>query len=244
LATTPAPPPPHDLTDKSIVDDHPRGPGSDVLDRVMSRTHDLFADHPVNLARIKAGKPPCTNVWLWGLGQKPNLAPFRELHGVEGMMITAVDLLRGLAALIDWQRIEVPGATGYLDTNYAAKGQYAIDALKETDLICVHVEATDEASHEGRVDAKIEAIEQIDRHVVGPIHEAIKEYGEYRILVTPDHPTPLRTKTHSHGDVPLAVAGAGISADAAQTYDEVMAATAQEWVFPLGWQMMRQFVGR
>src|SRR6185369_15760672 len=121
-----------------------------------------------------------------------------------GTMITAVDLLRGLAALLGWRRIEVPGATGYLDTDYAAKGRYAIDALPNTDVICVHDEAPDEASHEGRADAKVKALEEIDRHIVGPLHEAIKQQGDYRILVTPDRPTPLRTKTHSHGFVPLA----------------------------------------
>ncbi len=127
-------------------------------------------------------------------------------------MITAVDLLRGLAALIGWRRIEVPGATGYLDTDYAAKGRYAIEALDEVDLVCVHVEAPDEASHEGNAAAKIKALEEIDRHIVGPLHEALKRHGDYRILVSPDHPTPLRTKTHSHGFVPLAIAGTGIAA--------------------------------
>src|SRR5690606_35044148 len=131
---------------------------------------ELFAKHPVNQARIQAGKPPATNVWLWGLGCAPRLAPFSELHGKRGKMITAVDLLRGLAMLIGWETIEVPGATGYLDTDYAAKGRYAVEALDSTDIVCVHVEAPDEASHEGRVDAKIQALEEIDRHIVASLH--------------------------------------------------------------------------
>jgi len=155
--------------------------------------------------------------------------------------ISAVDLLRGLAALLGWKRIEVPGATGYLDTDYAAKGRYAIDAIGSTDLICVHVEATDEASHEGRAEAKIEALEQIDQHIVGPLHEALKKQGEYRILVSPDHPTPLRTKTHSHGFVPLAICGAGITPDAVTTYDEA-AAGAAALSFAEGWRMMDYFL--
>ncbi len=122
-------------------------------------------------------------------------------------MITAVDLLRGLAALIGWDRIEVEGATGYLDTNYRGKGQAAIEALKKYDIVCVHIEATDEASHEGRVEEKIKALETIDREIVGPVHEALKEYGDYRILVMPDHPTPVSTKKHSHGFVPVATCG-------------------------------------
>ena len=110
----------------------------------------MFADHPVNLARRAAGKLPVTNVWLWGQGSAPSLESFAQLHGVRGAMITAVDLLRGLAQLIGWTRIDVPGATAYLDTDYAAKGRYAVEASKNHDLVCVHIEAPDEASHEGR----------------------------------------------------------------------------------------------
>ena len=193
----------------------------------MGRSVGIFADHPVNQARKAAGKMAATNIWLWGLGKTPSLKSFAELHGCRGTMITAVDLLRGLASLIGWQRVEVPGATGYLDTDYAAKGQYAIEALKSTDVVCVHVEATDEASHEGRVDAKIEALQQIDEKIVGPVHSALKTYGDYRIVVLPDHPTPIRTKTHSHGYVPLAVCGSGIPSDASSSYDEPTAAAAR-----------------
>lgn len=235
--------PPHDLTDKPVLDDYPRGPGSDLLNQLMSDSVTLFADHPVNVARRKRGELPATNVWLWGLGSTPKLAPFADLHGVRGVMITAVDLLRGLASLMGWQRIEVPGATGYIDTDYAAKGRYAVEALKQADLVCVHVEATDEASHEGNVEAKIKALEQIDRHIVGPIHAALKSYGEYRILVTPDHPTPLRTKTHSHGFVPFAMAGTGIKPDSATSYDDPTAARST-LVFPEGWKLMSYFLGR
>lgn len=234
--------PPHDLTDKSVLDDYPRGPGGDLLNQLMSDSIAVFADHPVNQARRKAGKPPATNVWLWGLGRTPDLEPFAKAYGKRGVMITAVDLLRGLAALIGWERLEVPGATGYLDTDYAAKGRYAIDALPTTDIVCVHVEATDEASHEGRCDAKIKALEEIDAKIVGPLHAALKAQGDYRILVSPDHPTPLRTKTHSHGLVPLAIAGTGIKPDRYQTYDEACAA-ASELAFPEGWTMMRYFLG-
>ena len=234
--------PPHDLTDKSVIDDFPRGPGSELLTQLMSDSVALFAEHPVNVARREAGKLPATNLWLWGLGKRPVLTPFADLHGKQGTMITAVDLLRGLADLIGWKRIEVPGATGYTDTDYAAKGRYAIDALAETDVICVHVEAPDEASHEGDTDAKIRALEEIDRHIVAPLHEALRKQGEYRILVTPDHPTPLRTKTHSHGAVPFAMAGAGVTPDAAATYDDITAAAA-ELAFDEGWKLMGYFLG-
>ena len=137
----------------------------------------MFAEHPVNVERRRAGKLPATNIWLWGQGRAPAVPPFAEIYGKQGAMITAVDLLRGLAALIGWRRIEVPGATGYLDTDYAAKGRYAIEALADTDLVCVHVEATDEASHEGNAAAKIKALEEIDRHIVGPLHRALAAAG-------------------------------------------------------------------
>lgn len=235
--------PPHDLTDRSVADDFPRGAGSDLLNDLMAKSVSVFADHPVNQARRAAGKLPATNIWLWGLGKTPSLKSFQELHGKSGAMITAVDLLRGLAALIGWRRIEVPGATGYLDTDYAAKGAYAIDALKTTDVVCVHVEAPDEASHEGRADAKVAALEEIDQKIVGPVHDALKTYGEYRILVLPDHPTFIRTKTHTHGDVPLVACGTGIAPDGSATYDEDTA-SASSLAFPQGWTMMDWFIGR
>jgi 2,3-bisphosphoglycerate-independent phosphoglycerate mutase len=234
--------PPHDITDKPVLDDYPRGPGSDLLTHLMSESVNLFADHPVNAARRAAGKPPATNIWLWGLGSAPRLTPFVELYGKRGAMITAVDLLRGLAALIGWNRIDVPGATGYLDTDYAAKGRYAVAALADVDLVCVHVEATDEASHEGDAAAKIKALEEIDRHIVAPLHAALKKQGDYRILVAPDHPTPLRTKTHSHGHVPFAMAGSDVSPDAARIYDDPTAERSS-LVFDEGWRLMGHFLG-
>jgi len=233
--------PPHDLTDKPVLDDYPRGPGSDFLVRLMCDSVALFAEHPVNVARREQGKLPATNLWLWGLGSSPSLEPFEKRHGICGAMITAVDLLRGLAVLIGWPRIEVPGATGYTDTDYAAKGRHAIDALAEHDLLFVHVEATDEASHEGDAPAKVKALEEIDRHIVGPLYEALKSHGEHRILITPDHPTLLRTKTHSHGIVPWAVAGTGIDADGAAKYDDPTAARSS-LVFKEGYRLMEFFL--
>ncbi len=235
--------PPHDLTDKSVLDDFPRGPGSDVLNDLMTESGKLFADHPVNKKRVADGKLPATNVWLWGIGKAPKLAPFSEAYGPQGAMITAVDLLRGLASLVGWKRIEVPGATGYTDTDYAAKGRYAIDALDDVDLICVHVEAPDEASHEGDCAAKVKAIEEIDTHVVGPLAEALKSHGDYRVMISPDHPTFLSTKTHTHGNVPVIIAGTGIDPDGFDSYGDTNAANS-DLAFDAGWQAMRYFVGQ
>jgi 2,3-bisphosphoglycerate-independent phosphoglycerate mutase len=213
------------------------------LNQLMSDSISLFAEHPVNVRRRAEGKPPATNIWLWGQGRTPALRPFADAYGgCRGAMITAVDLLRGLAALMGWRRIDVPGATGYTDTDYAAKGRYAIEALADTDLICVHVEATDEASHEGNAAAKIRALEEIDRHIVAPLAKALAEEGDYRILISPDHPTPLRIKTHSHGAVPFALCGTRIAAESATTYDEISAAKSP-LNFQAGWKLMGHFLG-
>ena len=229
--------PPHDLTGRSVADEYPRGVGSNLLNDLMSRSIELFADHPVNVARRAAGVLPATNIWLWGLGKRPQLRAFQDVYGKRGAIITAVDLLRGLATLIGWDRIEAPGATGYLDTDYASKGRCGIAALETSDVVCVHVEAPDEASHEGNAEAKIKALEEIDRHIVGPLLGALERHGDYRILVTPDHPTPLRTKTHSHGFVPFALAGSNVAADGQRTYDETAAAES-ELAFDEGWRLM------
>ncbi|MEM9185845.1 MAG: cofactor-independent phosphoglycerate mutase [Planctomycetota bacterium] len=238
---------PHDWTDLSIANAHPRGPGGDVLVELMDATTELFASHPVNQKRLTAGKRPATNAWLWGQGGAPSLTPFAEKYGPRGAMITAVDLLRGIAVLVGWDRIEVPGATGYLDTDYAAKGRYAVEALDEYDLVCVHVEAPDEASHEGRGDEKVKAIEEIDRHVVGPLVEALKASGDgpndgWRCMISPDHPTFLRTKKHSHGYVPVALAGAGVTPDGFTAYHDANAA-ASPLAFEQGWDAMPWFIG-
>ncbi len=232
---------PHDLTDGTVIDDFPKGPGCDLLCNLMEKSQGLFADHPINLARVASGKRPATNLWLWGLGKTPQLESFDARFQLRGSMITAVDLLRGLAALIGWDRIEVVGATGYLDTNYAGKGAAAIEALKSYDVVCVHIEATDEASHEGRADEKVKALEAIDQQIVGPIHRALQQQGEYRILVMPDHSTPVSTKKHSHGWVPFAACGSGISQDNSTTYDELSASNSGV-SYPHGWDLIPQFM--
>ncbi len=234
--------PPHDLTGQAVLDHFPRGPGSGMLSDLMSQSVDWFAGHEINQQRIADGKPPATNLWLWGLGKRPKLESFESRHGIRGAMITAVDLLRGLARLVGWHVIDVPGATGYTDTDYAAKGRYAIDALSEFDLVTVHIEATDEASHEGELAAKLAAIEAVDAHIVGPLLDLLeRQVSPWRMLVTPDHPTLLRTKTHTHGDVPFVAAGSGIAPDGSVRYAETTAA-ASPLAFPEGWRLMDWFV--
>ncbi len=232
---------PHDWTDLSIDSAYPRGPGSDILVELMSRAQECFAEHPANAARRASGRALATNIWLWGLGQAPRLPLFADTYGVRGAMITAVDLLRGIAALAGWDRIEVPGATGYLDTDYVAKGRHAIEALDNYDLVCVHVEAPDEASHEGRADEKVKALEAIDRDIVGPLVDRLASQGEWRVMISPDHPTFLRTKKHTHGNVPVVMAGSGLQRDSSQTYDDLTAAHSA-LAFDQGWELMPWFL--
>lgn len=235
--------PPHDITGQQVADHLPTGRGADELNALMVRSQELFATAPANLARIEQGEEPATQIWLWGQGRGPTLEPFVQKFGARGAVITAVDLLRGMGRLIGWDVVEVEGATGYLDTNYAAKGRAAIETLKrdDIDLVVVHVEATDEASHEGNTTAKVKAVESIDEHIVGPVHDWLKGQGEYRLLVCPDHPTYLRTRTHSHGDCPFALCGSDIEPDTQSTYDEVSAA-ASESAFAEGHKLMNRFI--
>lgn len=220
--------PPHDITDQLIEGHLPQGPGSDLLRDLMAKSETLFAEAKGLQSRKAAGEKLPTSIWLWGLGKRPAMVPFLERFGKTAAVITAVDLLRGIGRLLGWKVVEVPGATGYTDTDYAAKGRYAIETLKSTDFVVVHVEATDEASHEGDAPEKVRALENIDRHIVGPVHNFLKSQGDYRILVSPDHPTFLRTKTHSHGEVPFALCGTGIKTDGNQTYSEASAKTAPQ----------------
>jgi 2,3-bisphosphoglycerate-independent phosphoglycerate mutase len=234
--------PPHDVPDRPIADHLPTGPGADLLRAVMERSRGVLGPHPVNEARRKAGKRDASQVWLWGQGRAPSLRSFAEVYGKRGAILSAVDLVRGVGVLLGWKRIDVPGATGYLDTDYAAKGRYGVAALAEHDLVCVHVEAPDEASHEGKAEEKVKALEQIDRHIVGPLLEALPRHGDWRILVSPDHRTTLRTRAHAYGAVPFAIAGTGIASRGQPSYDEAVAA-ASDVAFDKGHEMIRLFLG-
>ena len=234
---------PHDLTDQSVADSFPRGPGSDLLASLMQESVDWFSNHEVNQKRIHNAQPTATNIWLWGQGQMPTLPSFQETHSLNGAIITAVNLLRGLGHLIGWETIDVPGATGYTDTDYAAKGKHAIAALENFDLVCVHVEATDEASHEGGEKKKVTALESIDSDIVAPILEELSNnHEQWKILVAPDHPTFLRTKTHSHGDVPFTICGSGLTPDDSEAYNEVSAKNSK-LSFDRGHELMPYFIG-
>ncbi len=232
---------PHDIPDQSIADHLPKGPGAEFLISLMEASRQILKDHPVNRERGFQGKKPATQVWLWGQGKAPTVKSFETLHGKTGAIISAVDLVRGVGQLIGWKRIDVPGATGYLDTDYAAKGRYGVEALKDHDLVCVHIEAPDEASHEGRADEKVKALERIDQHIVGPLLQALPAYGEWRILVEPDHRTTLATRAHAYGPVPFAVAGTEIPVNGQRSYDETSASQGPKYFDP-GWELMKWFL--
>jgi len=219
--------PPHDILDQPIAKYLPRGACADDLRRMMDTSRDVLADHPINRVRQDLGELAATQIWLWGQGTRPRLRAFKELHGIRGAAITAVDLVRGLARAIGWDVINVPGATGYLNTNFRGKGEAAIAALETCDLVLVHVEATDESGHEGNAANKIKAIQEIDRHVVGPLLEHMETgLDRWRLMVLPDHLTPVSVRTHTRDPVPVGIIGTGMEAGHPGPYTERHAATS------------------
>lgn len=233
--------PPHDHPGQPAAEHLPRGAGAELLIDLMERARPILADHPVNRARLKAGKSPASAIWLWGQGKAPAMPSFRELHGLRGAIISAVDLVRGVGVLAGWDRLDVPTATGYLDTDYAAKGRRAIEALRDYDIVCVHVEAPDEASHEGRADAKVGAIERIDRDIVAPLLDELQKRDEWRIFISPDHSTLLRTRAHDRAPVAWVIAGTGVPASGL-AYDEQSARDGGGPFFDRGYQLMEEFL--
>lgn len=198
--------PPHDITGKVITDYIPKGEAVDELYDLMKKSYDLLKDHPVNQARIARGKRPANSIWLWGEGTKPLLDNFSEKFGIKGSMISAVDLLKGIAICAGMNSVDVDGATGYLDTNFDGKCKAAIEEFKNgADLVYVHVEAPDECGHRGEIENKVKAIEMIDEHILGPVVEFLKGYDDFAVLVCPDHPTPLSIRTHTSTPVPYLI---------------------------------------
>ena len=199
---------------------------ADLLDTLILRSQDLLRDHPLNKQRIAQGKDPANSIWPWSPGYRPQMEPFstRFPQVRSGAVITAVDLIRGIGRYAGLRRIDVPGATGLYDTNYEGKVRAALDALRTDDFVYLHIEASDEAGHEGDIALKRQTIEDLDRRVVGPVYEAVKDWSEpVAIAVLPDHPTPCEVRTHTAEPVPFLVWHPGIEPDAVQTFDEVAA---------------------
>jgi 2,3-bisphosphoglycerate-independent phosphoglycerate mutase len=199
MATTP----PHDITDQQIASYMPKGEGADRLLTIMNASQRILAGHPVNQKRRAAGRRQATSIWLWGQGKAPQLPPLTERFGIKGGVISAVDIIHGLGVYAGLERIDVPGITGYLDTNYVGKGEYGVRSLEKNDLVFIHVEAIDEAGHMGDVEKKIQALEDFDEKVVGTVLRAMTQRHDYRILLMPDHPTAIALKTHVAEPVPF-----------------------------------------
>jgi 2,3-bisphosphoglycerate-independent phosphoglycerate mutase len=197
--------PPHDITGKPIESHLPAGEGADRINSIMRGAAEILRSHPVNRARRDAGKPEATSAWFWGQGKRPAVPTLKARFGVEGSVISAVDLVNGLGRLAGLNVITVPGATGFLDTDYGAKARYGLDSLKERDFLLLHIEAPDEAGHMGRADLKLEALERIDELIIGPMLRELPAFGDYAILLMPDHATPSQLKTHSNEPVPFAI---------------------------------------
>jgi len=216
--------PPHDYIGTAIEKLLPRGKGAELLIDLMARSQQLFTNHDINKVRKDLGENQVSSIWLWGQGKRTQMEGFKKRFGIKGAAIAAVDLVKGLSKLIGFDLIDVPGATGFVDTNYQGKASAAVEALDEYDIVFVHIEAPDEASHIGNAEMKKKAIEQIDKCIVGPVFEALQNYESWRILVMPDHPTPVRTRAHSSEPVPFAMAGGNINGILHTTFSEANAA--------------------
>ncbi len=235
--------PPHDIQDKDILDYLPRGEGDEVINALMEESTELLLAHPVNKARQESGKRMANSIWLWGQGKRPSMPAFREKFGLEGSMISAVDLTKGLGIYAGFEVITVPGATGWLDTNYVGKAEHALFSLKTKDLVYVHVEAPDEAGHTGDLKSKLKAIEDFDELVVGNIMHGMKQFDEYRILVLPDHPTPIKLRTHTSDPVPFLIYDSGKErAGGPVAYDERIAGRKDALFVQEGHTLMELFL--
>lgn len=214
--------PPHDIPGEPIAGFLPHGPGSELLRELMLRSEDVLREHPVNIERKSRGDVPATMIWLfWGSSQIPELPPFKELYGLDAAMTSGVDLLRGLARMAGIEALDIPGVTDGLDNDYAAQGAGALEALGEYDLVVIHIEAPDEAGHAGSVDDKIEALERVDREVVSRLLSG--EGDAFRMLILPDHATPIAVQTHTPEPVPFLLWGPGFEASGAKRFTEVEA---------------------
>ena len=237
--------PPHDIQDRDIADYLPAGEGEDIINGLMEASVPMLTTHPVNKARTEQGKRPANSIWLWGQGRRPSMPTFQEKYGLEGAVISAVDLTKGIGVYAGFEVINVPGATGWIDTNYVGKAEHALFALKTRDIVYLHVEAPDEAGHTGDLQNKIKAIEDFDELIVGNIIEGMKQFDEYRILALPDHPTPLEIRTHSGEPVPFVLYDSRNERTGdAIAYCEGIAARKDVLFFEEGYMLMDHFLER
>ena len=215
--------PPHDITGKDINKHLPKGKATPLFIKLMEDSKKILEKHEINKVRVDLKENPANMIWLWGQGTNPNMPSFKGMFGMDGAVISAVDLVNGIGKLVGLELINVPGATGYYDTNYRGKGKYAVDSLKKKDFIFVHVEAPDEAGHNGDMRAKITAIENFDRYVVGAVWNYLRDTGDFRIMVLSDHATPVAIRTHASDPAPFVMAGKGVAHNGFAVFNETNA---------------------
>jgi 2,3-bisphosphoglycerate-independent phosphoglycerate mutase len=234
--------PPHDIPDKPIADFLPKGTGSDLLRDLMERSKAVLEGHPVNLERQARGDIPATMIWLfWGSGRVPEMPPFKQVYGLGSAMTSGVDLLRGLARMADMAVLDIPGVTDGPDNDYVAQAVGALKALEKYDLVAIHIEAPDEAAHAGSIDAKVEAIQMVDKEVVSRI--CSWNLDELRVLVLPDHPTPIEIQTHTDEPVPFMLWGSGFASNRVRRFTETEAKSAGIFVED-GYNIMTRLTSR
>jgi 2,3-bisphosphoglycerate-independent phosphoglycerate mutase len=233
--------PPHDIPDKPIAEFLPHGPGSELLRDLMARSEEVLREHPVNIARRARGDIPATMIWLfWGSGKTPDMPSFRQIYRLDAAMTSGVDLLRGLAKMAEIEVLDIPSVTDGLDNDYAAQAAGALKALTEHDLVVIHIEAPDEAAHDGSIDDKITAIERVDREIVSRLRSWKKT--ALRVSVVPDHATPIAIQTHTAEPVPFMLWGPGIQATGAKRFTEAEAKSTGVFI-EQGHTIMERLIG-
>ncbi len=234
--------PPHDIPDKPIANFIPSGQGSDLLRDLMARSEAVLRDHPVNLKRMSRGDIPATMIWLfWGSGKVPDMPAFKQIYRLNAAITSAVDVLRGLARMMGMGVLDIPGVKDGLDSDFAAQAVGVLEAFKQHDLVVIHIEAPDEAAHAGSIDHKIEAIHRVDREVLSRLRSWRED--DLRLLIMPDHPTPIKTRTHSPDPVPFLLWGAGFTANGAKRFTEAEAKSTGLFIDP-GYNIMSKLIGQ
>ncbi len=234
--------PPHDISDRVIGPYISQSENAKPLIEMMKKSYDVLKNHPTNLKRIAEGKRPANSIWLWGEGNKPILPSFESLYNVKGAVISAVDLLKGIGISAGMSTPDVPGATGYIDTNFSAKAQYALKELEDKDFVYIHIEAPDECGHRNEPENKVRAIELIDSLVLAPLLEGLEKYDDYKIMILPDHPTPIVTKTHARDPVPYLIYQHKNHLEGVDTFNEETANRPENFI-EKGPSIMNLFIG-
>lgn len=233
--------PPHDITGKVITDYLSASENAKPLLEMMKKSYDILKDHPVNIARKAKGKRPANSIWLWGEGTRPAFSSFEEVTGIKGGVVSAVDLIKGIGGCAEMEVAEVEGATGYIDTNFEGKAEAGLDILKRNDLVYIHFEATDECGHRNEPENKVRAIEMIDERVLPILFEGLKVYDDYKIMVLPDHPTPIVTRTHASDPVPYLIYHKNEEIEGVETINEETAANTGNFI-DFGPGIMKHFI--